>query len=131
MKKTGILNRDIATVLSQLGHTDTIVVGDCGLPIPQHIKCIDLSMDLGTPSLVDVIRLIMKHMEVEKITMASEIKLQNTRLDHEITSTYGNIPLDYVFHEDFKKAMSDTKAVIRTGEATPFANVMLRSGVIF
>lgn len=34
MQKIGILNSDIAKVLADLGHTDTIVIGDCGLPVP-------------------------------------------------------------------------------------------------
>lgn len=34
-------------------------------------------------------------------------------------------------HEHFKQATKTAKAVIRTGETTPFANVILHSGVIF
>lgn len=34
MKKQGILNSHIAKVLADLSHTDTIVVGDVGLPVP-------------------------------------------------------------------------------------------------
>lgn len=41
MKKNGILNSDISKVLADLGHTDYIVIGDCGLPIPNQVKKID------------------------------------------------------------------------------------------
>ncbi|WP_077296730.1 D-ribose pyranase [Virgibacillus pantothenticus] len=131
MKKTGILNRDIASVLSQLGHTDTIILADCGLPIPQQTLCIDLSIELGTPSLNDILQLIMQHMVVEKITMAKEITFKNTKLHHQLTANYLNVETDYVSHKELKEAIKDAKAVIRTGEATPFANVILQAGVIF
>ncbi|PAE14687.1 D-ribose pyranase, partial [Virgibacillus sp. 7505] len=55
MKKLGILNRDIARVLASLGHTDLIVIADCGLPIPSGVECIDLSIRLGVPNFVDVL----------------------------------------------------------------------------
>ncbi|WP_286164799.1 MULTISPECIES: D-ribose pyranase [Clostridia] len=131
LKKTGILNRDIAVVLSQLGHTDTIIIADCGLPIPKETECIDLSISLGNPALMDILQTVMQHMEVEKVTLADEIKLNNTKLHHEITSKYRNMPTDYISHESLKKAIKNAKAVIRTGEATPFANIILHAGVIF
>lgn len=49
MQKIGILNSEIAKVLADMGHTDTIVIGDCGLPVPDGVKKIDLALKLGTP----------------------------------------------------------------------------------
>ncbi|PAC67377.1 D-ribose pyranase, partial [Enterobacter cloacae] len=49
MKKNGILNSHIAKVLADLGHTDTIVIADCGLPIPEGPVKIDLALSIGTP----------------------------------------------------------------------------------
>lgn len=34
-------------------------------------------------------------------------------------------------HEAFKAAAKTAKAVIRTGEITPYANIILHAGVIF
>jgi D-ribose pyranase len=34
-------------------------------------------------------------------------------------------------HEEFKRAMAGAVLFVRTGEATPYANVMLRCGVPF
>ena len=43
MKKQGILNSEIAKVLADMGHTDTLCIGDCGLPVPADVKKIGQS----------------------------------------------------------------------------------------
>jgi D-ribose pyranase len=48
MKRHGHLNREVSRVLARMGHTDSIVIADCGLPIPNGVECIDLSLSLGT-----------------------------------------------------------------------------------
>ncbi|WP_010096426.1 D-ribose pyranase [Ornithinibacillus scapharcae] len=131
MKKTGILNRDIATVLARIGHTDTIVIADCGLPIPDHVPCIDLSLKIGVPSFITVLDIICEDMIIEKMTFAQEIKGHNSMLHAKLRKDYSEIPFDYVSHEVLKKILSETKAIIRTGEATPYANVILQAGVLF
>ncbi|SEQ37762.1 ribose transport protein RbsD [Virgibacillus subterraneus] len=131
MKKSGILNRDIATVLARLGHTDTIVIGDCGLPIPNEVPCIDLSLELGTPKFTSVLKAVSADMMIEEMTFASEIKDNNKALYDEISEEYKDIPKNYITHENLKKETGNSQVIIRTGEATPFANVILKSGVIF
>ncbi|GEL09159.1 D-ribose pyranase [Salisediminibacterium halotolerans] len=130
MQKHGILNRDIAEVLAKLGHTDQIVVADCGLPIPDGVKCIDLSLKLGTPSFTDVLDVVLAEMEVEHLLAAEEMKEANPGLYLHFTETY-QPPVTWVKHEQLKKDCANVKAVIRTGENTPFANVILQAGVIF
>ncbi|MBP1947431.1 D-ribose pyranase [Virgibacillus litoralis] len=131
MKKSGILNRDIATVLAKLGHTNTIVIGDCGLPIPNEVPCIDLSLEIGTPKFTSVLKAVSKDMEIEEMTFANEIKDNNKALYNEISEDYKDIPKNYITHENLKKETGNSRVIIRTGEATPFANVILKSGVIF
>lgn len=67
MQKGGILNSHIAKVLADLGHTDTICIGDCGRPIPNGVQKIDLTLDFGNPSFETVVRLLQQHMQVEAI----------------------------------------------------------------
>lgn len=38
MKRYGPLNSDMSKTLADIGHTDTIAIGDCGLPIPTEVK---------------------------------------------------------------------------------------------
>ena len=84
MKKQGILNSDISRVLSYMGHTDCIAVGDCGLPIPDEVERIDLALEFGVPSFMDVLRVITKDMKVEKIVLAEEIREHNPKVLGEI-----------------------------------------------
>ncbi|QHS23391.1 D-ribose pyranase [Virgibacillus sp. MSP4-1] len=129
MKKHGILNSDISAILSNLGHTDQIAIADCGLPIPDHVPKIDLALRLGQPTFLDVLHEVLEDMEVEKMIWAKEIKGKNTKLHNQMENQ--QIPFDYVTHEELKEACKHVKAVIRTGECTPYANVILQSGVIF
>lgn len=131
MKKTGILNRDITSVLARLGHTDTIIIADCGMPIPDDTAAIDLSLKIGTPEFLSVFDAVAGDMAIEEMTLAEEIKTSNPSLQHQLTKGYADIPVQYISHDHLKREMTYAKAVIRTGEATPFANVILKSGVIF
>ena len=133
MKKQGILNSDISRVLSYMGHTDCIAVGDCGLPIPDEVERIDLALEFGVPSFMDVLRVITKDMKVEKIVLAEEIRDQNPKILGEIKELFAGQELETVFvsHTELKKQTRECKAVIRTGETTPYANIILQSGCIF
>lgn len=131
MKKSGVLNREIAAVLARVGHTDKIIIADCGLPIPDDVQCIDLSIKLGTPSFLTVLQAVLNDMEVESITMATEVKSENDRLLEKVKASYRDIPIEYMSHKALKEAIPCAKTVIRTGEATPYANVILHAGVIF
>lgn len=131
MKKNGILNSQISAVLSRLGHTDTIVIADCGLPIPDETIRIDLSLKIGTPSVMETLAAVFEDMVVEKITLAAEIKENNPTIEKEILNLINCHSVEYLSHDEFKELTKKAKAVIRTGEATPYANIMLHAGVIF
>lgn len=131
MYKTGTLNSEISKVLSDLGHTDTIVIADCGLPVPKGVQKIDLAVRQGLPSFIDVVDEIARHMVIEHVTLAEEIKDSNLAVLKEVDSIVKGIPNDFVTHEQFKTLTENSKVIIRTGEATPYANIILRSGVNF
>ena len=133
MKKNGILNSDISRVLSYLGHTDCIAVGDCGLPIPDETERIDLALAFGIPTFMQTLEIVAKDMKIEKIILAEEIKIQNPEVLRQIETLFDaqNIETEYVSHAELKAMTKDCKAVIRTGETTPYANIILQSGCIF
>ena len=116
-----------------MGHTDCIAVGDCGLSIPDEVERIDLALEFGVPSFMDVLRVITKDMKVEKIVLAEEIREQNPKVLGEIKELFAGQELETVFvsHTELKKQTRECKAVIRTGETTPYANIILQSGCIF
>lgn len=135
MKKQGILNSDISRVLSYLGHTDTIAIGDCGLPIPEETERIDLSLTFGVPSFMDVLKAVSNDMAIEKIVLAEEIKEQNPDVLHQIEALFvekeTGFKIEFVPHTELKEQTKECKAVIRTGETTPYANIILQAACIF
>lgn len=135
MKRKGILNSDISRVLSYMGHTDRIAIGDCGLPIPEETERIDLTVKFGQPSFMDVLTEVGTDMKIEKIILADEIKERNPQILKEIQSYFEGLEVhpevEFVSHVELKQLTKDCKAVIRTGETTPYANIILQSGCIF
>ena len=133
MKKTGMLNSDISRVLSYLGHTDCIAISDCGLPIPKKTERIDLALALGEPKFIRTLELVAAEMKVEKIVLAEEIRKENPKILIELQAIFSlqNVKIEFVPHTEFKERIHDCKAVIRTGEVTPYANIILESGCIF
>lgn len=132
MQKIGILNSSIAKVLADLGHTDTIVIGDCGLPVPAGVPKIDLALKLGTPSFMEVVSEVAKYMEIEKVEVAAEIQEKNIGVYEALKELFPQ--QEWIIdenHEAFKVATAKAKVVIRTGEITPYANIILHSNVIF
>ena len=143
MKKHGILNSHISKILSDLGHTDYIVVADAGLPVPEGVTKIDLALKLGVPSFQDVVDVIAADMVIEKVMLAEEIKQENEQALQYIMHNFAGDQLEqpqiskqvavieFCSHEQFKELTRYAKAVIRTGEAKPYANCILQAGVHF
>ncbi|MCQ4088307.1 D-ribose pyranase [Saccharibacillus sp. JS10] len=131
MKKHGILNSHIAKVLADLGHTDYIVIADVGLPIPDGVPKIDLALTYGVPSFEQVVEIVANDMEIEKVVIAEEIKAQNQPAYGFIQQTFASQTLETYSHEQFKALTAGAKVIIRTGEAKPYANCILYSGVYF
>ena len=133
MKREGILNSDISRVLSYMGHTDWLCIGDCGLQIPEDVERIDLALAFGEPTFMRTLEIVAKDMKVEKIILAEEIKTQNPDVLRQIEELFAwqSVEVEYVSHVELKEKTHDCKAVIRTGEITPYANIILQSGCIF
>jgi D-ribose pyranase len=132
MKKCGHLNREVSRVLARMGHTDSLVIADCGLPVPDGVECIDLSIALGSPTVLRVLDSVLADFKTERAVFATEAKAHNAAVAARATCLAGEgVQVDFVMHESLKKLTRRARAVIRTGEATPYANVLLYSGVIF
>lgn len=131
MKRQGMLNSHISKVLSDLGHTDLIVIADAGLPIPRDVPRIDLALTLGVPRFADVVEAVSDDMVVEKVVLASEIQENNEKTLQFIKKNFSDTEIEFLTHENFKEKTKAAKVVIRTGEVTPYANCILQAGVIF
>lgn len=131
MKKDRILHPQLSEIIARMGHTDGLVVADCGLPIPEHVERVDLALVAKIPSFIQTLEAILSELEVESIVLAEEIKKMNPEILGEIEKRLPNIKTEWVSHEAFKKLTEQSKAVVRTGECSPYANVILKSGVTF
>lgn len=131
MKKTGVLNQPISALLSSMGHTDSVVVSDAGLPIPQGPERIDLALRCGVPSFLETLETVLSELTVERAEVAEDTRAKSPEIHAALLEALGNIPIAYISHEELKSRSGSAKGIVRTGECTPFSNIILYSGVIF
>ncbi|MEU6478891.1 D-ribose pyranase [Streptomyces sp. NPDC047017] len=129
MKRAGILNRHLAGALAELGHTDEVLVCDAGMPIPAGPRVVDLAFRAGVPSFAEVLDGLLAELVVEGATAAQEIRTANPAAAALLDGRFPALAL--VPHERLKERSADARLVVRTGEARPYANVLLRCGVFF
>ncbi len=133
MKKTVLINSEISSVISKMGHTDYICIGDMGLPIPNGVQRIDVAISKGSPSLEQVLKNVLSEMCVEQILIANEASktFEDLCKDSIKEAQEKEALIKKCSHEEFKKYCANAKAIIRTGEASPYYNIILYSGVTF
>lgn len=131
MKKTGLLNQPLSSLIAGLGHTDTVVITDAGLMIPQNVQRIDLAVSAGVPKLIDVMRAMLGEMQISSAIIASELREHSPLFYGEIVTLLDGVQLVEIPHADLLERAHVARAAIRTGEFTPYANVILVSEVIF
>jgi D-ribose pyranase len=129
VKRSGILHAELSGALARLGHTDELVVADCGLPIPPGPTVVDLAFTFGVPSFLEVLDGLLAELVIEQAVIANEVDDANPLCAAAILQRLPDA--QRVPHVEFKRRTSSTRLIIRTGEATPFANVLLRCGVPF
>ncbi len=136
MKRTALLNRHLSRLVASLGHTDEIVVADAGLPVPPGVEVIDLAVSPGIPGLFDVLDALSQELIVEGAVFAAEASPElvtqiEVKLAHWAAETGKPIEDFRMPHDAFKARTGKARAVIRTGDVTPYANIILISGVPF
>lgn len=132
MLKTGILNPQIANVLASTGHKDMIVVSDAGLPMPLGVERIDLAWKPNEPRYLDVLEEILKYMVIEKVILAEELKTVSPEMHKEILKLLPtDMEIEYVPHVKFKNTTKESRAIIRTGEFTPYPSIILVAGCAY
>lgn len=132
-KNSGTLNASLARVITELGHTDELVVTDAGLPIPTGVERIDLALTANVPGFLQCLDVVLAEVEVEAALAAAEIRDHSPELLAALTDRFSTqgIPFDLIPHTEFKQRSKSSKAAVRSGEFTPYANVILVSGVVY
>jgi D-ribose pyranase len=139
MKRTALINSEISYLIAKMGHFDALTVCDAGLPVPAGVQRVDLAVSQGIPSFMDTVRAVVSEMELEGVELAEEFETTSPALHKELLAFLEGvakergkpIPVSHVRHEQFKLNTRRSVAVIRTGEFTPYANITLKSGVVF
>lgn len=123
MKKSGILHADLSRLVASLGHGDLLVIGDAGLPVPPGVPCIDLAVTHGVPTFQQVLSAVLSEMQVDSCAMATEASADLRAL--------APLPPRLLDHDAFKAETRTARAIVRTGEVTPYANIAVYAGVTF
>ena len=131
MKKRGILNAQLSYLLAALGHKDLFMIGDAGMPIPEGVEVVDLVLTAGVPTFKQVLDAVLDEVQVEGYYLAHENKEFNPELEEYIKAGLPEAEVEYMPHEDLKKFSGKCRFAIRTGEFSPYPNVILRAGVVF
>jgi D-ribose pyranase len=138
MKKSALINAELSYLVASLGHFDEVTICDAGLPIPEKTQRIDLALTHGIPAFIDTVNILLSEMQITGVILASEFKQTSPVLHQKLLKLIAKereenreITLSYISHEEFKKRTHSSKAVIRTGECTAYANVIFQAGVIF
>ena len=131
MKKNLLLHAALSQAIAAIGHGQRLVIADAGLPVPVGTPCIDLAVSRGVPGIEPVLRAVLSEMTVERCVVAVEAGERSPAFTAMLAALLPGVPLDAVSHEDFKALTRGANAVVRTGEFTPYANVILVSGVAF
>jgi len=129
VKRAGILNRHLSGALAELGHGDGVLVCDAGMPIPDGPRVVDLAFRAGVPSFAVVLDGLLAELVVEGATAAEEVRDANPAAAALLQTEFPDLAL--VSHEKLKELSAGARLVVRTGEARPYANVLLRCGVFF
>lgn len=132
-RNRGTLNGQLARVISETGHTDRLVVTDAGLPIPSGVERVDLALRENLPRFLDVLDAVLDEVAVEAVLLSEEIKQASPEMLAQIEERFERlgVTLEFVPHTEFKRATGTARAAVRSGEFTPYANVLLTAGVVY
>ena len=135
MKKSRLINSELTAVIARMGHLDELTICDAGLPIPKSTPRIDLAISQNLPPLLSVLEAVFSELQVESVIIAQECKTQSPefyrRLMAVIDKQNHPVAISLLSHSELKAQTSNSQAIVRTGEYTPFANIILKSGVVF
>ncbi len=132
MKKIGLLHNELSKTIAEMAHEDMLLIGDAGMPVPKGVNLIDLALVKGIPSFFEVLEAVLKELHVQEAIIDEEMQQvsphMRTHLNELVKDSF---KLTELPHEEVKKLSAHVKAVVRTGEFTPYSNIILKAGVLF
>jgi D-ribose pyranase len=128
MLRSGILNPQVASLLARVRHTNTLVIADRGFPFWPKIETVDISLIDDVPTVVDVVQALRAQWIAGKACMAKEfLQANDSKAQARFAAALDGLAVAYETHVEFKMRVPDAIGIIRTGDTTPYANVILQS----
>ena len=128
MLKKGILNPHINLLLSRVRHTNTLVIADRGFPFWPQVDTIDISLVDDLPKVLDVLRAVQTNFVIGKVWMAEEfLRVNDAATQQAFIETLAGVELAHEPHVELKRRVPHAIGLIRTGDTTQFANMILES----
>ncbi|MDH0744827.1 D-ribose pyranase [Pseudomonas sp. GD03842] len=134
MKKTPLLNIALSRVVASLGHGDTLLIVDAGMPVPPGVELIDLAVTQGVPDFMTVLTTVLAEMQVESHVLADEMLARQPPALAGIQALRAAGSLGQqrlISHDALKQLSRNARAIVRTGECQPYTNIALVAGVVF
>ncbi|MCE5170529.1 D-ribose pyranase [Paenibacillus profundus] len=128
MKKGGILHPQLNRILSETGHTDMLTVCDRGFPVPMSVERLDLALCDDIPTVVDVLQAVAGEFIIDCVVITEEMQSFSPERVAELKALLPDVRWKVMAHVEFKQLCQESRAVIRTGDTTPYANLMIVSG---
>ncbi len=129
MLKQGILNPQLNSLLARVRHTNLLVICDRGFPFWPQIETVDLALVDDIPTVLQVLNAIRPNFDISQIFMAQEFKAEiSPGMRDQFGAAIAGIPVTFEPHMEFKKRVPQAIGLIRTGDTTQYANMILVSG---
>ena len=129
MINSGILNPHLLALLARIRHTNALVISDRGFPFWPQIETVDISVVDDLPTVLQLIAAVRANHNFTQAYMAREFLKSNSAATRTaFAKGLAGVPTKFEPHVDFKKRVPSAIGLIRTGDTTQYANVILISG---
>jgi D-ribose pyranase len=126
MKKTGIINPQIAGALAGLGHSDGLLICDAGFPLPQHLTAIDISLVFGTPTVLQTLDAVLTEFIAEEVIVSKEMESLSPALYKAVRERLPKQKYRLLPFDEFAAQATGVKYALRTGDNTAaYANIII------
>jgi len=123
--KSKLLNPDLAAMVRRVGHTQMLLIADMGFPMPVGPVTLDLSLTAGVPTIPQVLDAIGTDFAFDRVIAASEMLQASPARDAELRRLFPGLLHERPPHLDFKHLAALAHSAVRTGDATPYGNIII------
>jgi len=129
MINSGILNPRLLALLALIRHTNAVVIADRGFPFWPQIETVDISLVDDVPTVLQVLAAVRGNHNFTQAYMAREFQKNNSAATRAaFAKGLAGVPTKFEPHVTFKKRVPEAIGLIRSGDTTQYANVILISG---